>query len=280
MKNRYNIFSKLTGQILLCLLAVFFIVPIYWLIVSAFKTPEQLGMYPPEWWPSPWTIRSFKKGLSSGLFLNFFKNTTIITFLCIVGSVASSSLVAYGFARIRSSHKKIWFSILLSTMMIPSTVTLIPVFAIYSNIGWVDTYLPLVVPAFLGGGAFNIFLLRQFFNSIPKELGEAATLDGCTSFGVFRRVYLPNTKPALIVVSIFMFVNTWNDYFSPMIFLTNPKNFTLSIGIVAYRSQYGGTSDYGPLMAMALLSVLPVLVIYLFFQRYFIQGIVTTGIKG
>lgn len=266
--------------LVMALCSVMFLLPFVWMTLTAFKTAPQTAAYPIEWIPSPWTLRAFREGLATGGFDRYFRNTAFITFLCILGTLSSGSLVAFGFARLNARGKRFLFSIVLATMMIPGTVTLIPMFVLYSKLKWVDTYLPLILPSFLGGGAFNIFLLRQFFASIPGELGESAMLDGCSWFRIYARIYLPNTKPALLVVTMFTFVGTWNDYFSPMIYLVNPRKFTISIGLAAFKSQYGGAMDVGPMMAMSLLALLPVLTLYLLCQKYFVEGVVTSGMKG
>lgn len=267
-------------EILLIAISFFFILPFVWVTRTAFMEPTQASRYPIEWIPNPVTLENFAKGLDAADFVRFFKNTVLVTGLSIIGTVTSSALVAFGFARLWAPGKKALFMLLLSTMMIPSTVTLIPMFVLYSKIHWVDTYLPLVLPCFLGGGAFNIFLLRQFFVGIPRDLSESAMIDGCGWGRIFGQIYLPNAKPSLLVVIMFTFVNTWNDYFGPMIYLTNPRKYTVALGLTLFKDQYGGTMNMGPLMAMTFLTILPVLALYLFCQKYFVQGVVTSGIKG
>ena len=169
---------------------------------------------------------------------------------------------------------------MLSTMMIPSMITLIPTYSIYAKLGLTDSAIPLILPLFFGGSAYSIFLLRQFFMTMPSSLGEAAFLDGCSWFGVFTHIYLPNAKPALLVVTMFAFVNTWNDFFNPMIYLSSPEKYTIAIGLAAFKKMYGGTMDLGPLMAMSLLCVAPIIILYLICQKYFVEGIATSGIKG
>ncbi|MGN0803338.1 MAG: carbohydrate ABC transporter permease [Candidatus Faecivicinus sp.] len=285
MKNgRYYKLRRITStclwELLLILISFFFILPFVWVTRTAFMKPTQASLYPIQWIPRPVTLENFVKGLDAANFAQFFKNTVLITGLSIIGTVISSSMVAFGFARLQAPGKKALFMLLLSTMMIPGTVTLIPMFVLYSRLHWVDTYIPLVLPCYLGGGAFNIFLLRQFFAAIPKDLSESAMIDGCSWPGIFARIYLPNAKPSLLVVMMFTFANTWNDYFGPMIYLTNPKKYTVALGLTLFKDQYGGTMNMGPLMAMTFLTILPVLALYLFCQKYFVQGVVTSGIKG
>ncbi len=272
--------STVGWELVLALCSILFLLPFVWMIKTAFMEAEQISAYPPEWIPNPWTLRAFYEGLASADFVQYMLNTCLVTALSIVGSVVSSSMVAFGFARLSGPGKRFLFTMLLATMMIPGTVTLIPMFVLYSNLKWVDTYLPLVLPAFLGGGAFNIFLLRQFFATVPKELAESAMIDGCSWPRIFWSIYLPNAKPSLLVVTMFTFVAAWNDFLGPIIYLVNPKKFTLAVGLNIFKSQYGGAMDLGPLMAMSVLTVLPVLALYLSCQKYFVQGIVTSGVKG
>ena len=270
-----------TALYLVFLLAVSFsfLLPLIYMVTTAFKEATQVAAYPPEWIPNPWSLRSFQEVWKTGLYVNFAKNTILITAVNVIGVLCSCTLVAFGFATLNAKGKPILFGMLLSTMMIPGTVTLIPMFQLYARIGWVDTYFPLTITAFMGGGAFNIFLLRQFFASIPKSLTESARLDGCGWLKVCFRIFVPNAKPALLVITIFSFVSCWNDYFGPLIYLTSPAKFTLAIGINLFKNQYGGAMDAGPMMAMATLSVLPVLILYITCQKYFVQGVVTTGMK-
>lgn len=284
IKERNLSFSKMLDNavwyIVLGLIGLLFALPFIWMFSTSFKTATQTVAYPPEFIPNPWTLRSFYEGFEGGPFVTYFKNSFAITFLCIFGTLFSGSVVGFGFARLNAPGKNFWFILLLGTMMIPGTVTLIPVYVLYSKIGWINTIYPLVVPSFLGASAFNIFLLRQFFSSIPKELEESAAMDGCSIFKTFYLIFIPNAKPALLVVTIFTFVGTWNDFFGPMIFLIDGDKYTLAIGLNFFKSQYGGAMDMGPIMAMSLLSVAPIILLFLFAQKYFIQGITTTGLKG
>ncbi len=266
-------------MILLLAASFSFLLPLIYMVTTAFKLPTQVAAYPPRWIPDPWSLRSFREVWATGLYLGFAKNTVFITAVNVAGILFTCTMVAFGFSTLNARSKPLLFGLLLSTMMIPGTVTLIPMFQLYARIGWVDTYFPLTITAFMGGGAFNIFLLRQFFASIPKSLTESARLDGCGWLRVCFRIFAPNAKPALLVITIFSFVNCWNDYFGPLIYLTTPAKYTLAIGINLFKNQYGGAMDAGPMMAMATLSVLPVLILYLFCQKYFVQGVVTSGMK-
>lgn len=282
-RNNYRIrkaSSTVFFELILIVLGFFFLMPFIFMLRTAFMSARQAAKVPLQWIPDPFTVENIISGIQKVPFWTFLKNSVVLTSLCIVGTVVSSSLVAFGFARLKAPGKKFFFALLLSTMMIPGTVTLIPTFAMYSKLGWIDTLLPLVLPCFFGGGAFYIFLLRQFFASIPGELAESAMIDGSGWIRIFFQIYLPNAKPALLVVTIMTFVNIWNDYFGPMIYLTNPKNYTLALGMTMFKNQYGGALNMGPMMAVAFLAVLPLLITYIVFQKYFVQGVVTSGIKG
>jgi multiple sugar transport system permease protein len=202
----------------------------------------------------------------------------VICILAVAGTVISNAIVAYAFARLRWPGRDVAFAITLATMMVPFPVLMVPLFDLFRDFGWVGTFNPLWVPAWFGA-AFNIFLLRQFFRTIPFELSEAAKLDGCSEWGIFCQVVLPLSKPALIVVALFSFMATWNDFLGPLIYLTHQHTFTLSLGLQFYQSQHGGT-QWHLLMAASAMVVAPVIVLFFFAQRYFIRGISMTGIKG
>jgi ABC-type glycerol-3-phosphate transport system permease component len=257
------------------------ILPFLWLITSSLKTELAVFRYPPQWIPIPpqflnyieaWTFRPF------GLYL---RNTVFIVLLNEIAVVGSASLCAYGFARIDFPGRGFWFAIVLSTMMLPGVVLLIPTFVIFSRIGWVNTYLPLTVPAFFGGGAFNIFLLRQFFRSLPPELADAARIDGCSEFGIYWRIMLPLAKPALATVAVFTFIAAWNDYMGPLLYLSkDPNKYTVALGLAMFRTAFLGRTRWDLLMAASTIMIVPIVVVFFLAQRYFIQGIVTTGLKG
>lgn len=278
--RRKNLIETVVIDGVLTLLAVLFILPLIWMLSLSLKSPQQLAQFPPKLLSWPVTVRSYSEALTGGNFFLYLKNSAFVTLLTTLGTVASSSIVAFGFACMKSRLKSIWFTLMISTMMIPSTITLIPMYSMYAKLGFVDTYVPLILPFYFGASAYSIFLLRQFFLAMPGELREAAYLDGCSKMGVFVRIYLPNAKPALMVTTMFSFVNTWNDFFNPMIYLSSPTKFTIPIGLQAFKKMYGGATDLGPLMAMSLLCVLPVLILYLTCQRHFVEGIALSGIKG
>jgi len=221
--------------------------------------------------------KNYTKGLVFIPFFQQLKNTLIIAILSVIGTILSCSLVAYGLAKIEWKGKNTLFLILLSTMMLPGQVTMIPVFAIMVKLGWVDTFMPLVVPAFLGS-PFFIFLLRQFFLGIPKELSEAAKLDGCNEWDIYRRVIMPLSKPALATVGLFSFMGAWNDFMGPLIYLVDESKYTVSLGLAMFTGQYG--NEYGMLMAVSTVVTIPIIIIFFFTQRTFIQGMTMSGIKG
>jgi len=190
----------------------------------------------------------------------------------------SSSFCAYGFARIRFPGREFWFGLVLATMMVPYVVMLVPQFVIFSRLKWIDTFLPLTVPYFFGGGAFNIFLLRQFFRSIPEDLADAARIDGCSEYAIYARIMMPLAKPALTTVAIFTFLGTWNDFMGPLLYINSPERFTLAIGLASFRSVMLNRWDL--LMAASTAVTVPVIIVFFLAQRYFVQGVVLTGLKG
>jgi multiple sugar transport system permease protein len=224
----------------------------------------------------PWTQKG-QRG-KTVTFLTYLSNTLLVALLSVIGTVSSSSLVAYGLSRIQWHGRKALFNLTLATMMVPFPVLMVPLYGVFRSLGWIGTLLPLWVPAFFGG-AFNIFLLRQFFLTIPSELSDAARIDGCSEFAIFWRVVLPLSRPALSVVALFTFLNAWNEFLAPLIFLTEPETFTMALGLQQYQSQFGG-SEWHLLMAASALLVLPIIALFFFAQKTFIQGISTTGMGG
>ncbi|MCX7847083.1 MAG: carbohydrate ABC transporter permease [bacterium] len=222
--------------------------------------------------------RNFAAAVAAIPFGRYTLNTLILCFLTVLGTTLSNSLVAYGFARIEWPGRDLYFAVTLATMMVPFPVTMISLYALFKWLGWVGTWLPLWVPTFFGS-AFNIFLLRQFYLSIPKDLTEAARIDGCSEFQIYWRIILPLSRPALAVVALFQFMGTWNDFLGPLLYLNDQNKFTLSLGLQFFQSQSGGT-EWHLLMAASTLMLLPILVLFFFTQKTFIQGIVTTGLKG
>lgn len=277
-KRTRTILFKFILYIICSVGSILFLLPFVWMVVTSLKDSPAVFSFPPKWIPKPIYWRNYKTAWTLLPFTRFLINTCIITFTCIIGQTLSASLVAYGFARIPFKGNRVLFIILLSTLMLPAQVTMIPTFLIFKALHWIDTFKPLTVPAFFGGGAFFIFLLRQFFLTIPRELDEAATIDGCNRFHIFYKIILPLSKPALATVVVFSFIGHWNDFMGPLIYLNSEQNYTLSVGLNLFQGYY--TTAYNLLMAASLIVLLPVLVIFFFAQRYFIEGITLTGIKG
>lgn len=274
----------LVHAILLGLSAVF-LFPLLWMVSTSLKPIQDTMKVPPQLLPSHFlwinywkaiTYQSDKLGYIP--FLVYTRNTLYLAVLGVTGTVISNALIAYGFARLRWKGRDVLFAVTLATMMVPFPVTMVAVFALFKHLGWIGSFRPLWVPAFFGS-AFNIFLLRQFFRTIPEELADAARVDGCSEFGIFWRIILPLSKPALAVVALFHFLYTWNDFLGPLIYLTDQKSFTLALGLQFYQSQHGGT-EWNMLMAACTIVVTPVIILFFFTQRTFVQGINLTGLKG
>lgn len=257
--------------------AFFFMIPFIWMLSSSLKELPQIFVYPPKWIPNPLRWDNYARALVKMNFPLALKNTLIITVLTVTGQLLSSALVAYGFARLKFPGRALLFMLVISTMMLPSQVTMIPVFIIFRTLGWVDTLKPLIIPSFLGANAFAIFLLRQFFLTIPKDLEDAARIDGCGTFRIFWQIILPLAKPAMVTVGIFAFMGSWNDFFGPLIYLNSESMRTLAIALQSFQGQF--TAEWNLLMAASVVVLLPVLVIFFTFQQYFVQGIVLTGLK-
>ncbi len=254
------------------------ILPFLWVISTSLKGNDQIFAIPPEFIPDTFHWESYAQVFERMPFLTYFLNSTFITIIAIIGTVFSSSLVAYAFACLKWPGRDYVFVLVLATMMLPMQVTMIPIFVLFKDIGWLNTFKPLTVPAFLGGGAFNIFLLRQFFLSIPQSLFDAARIDGCSEFRIYYQIALPLAKPALATVAILTFLFTWNDFLGPLIYLSDQLKGTLALGLAMFTGQH--QSEWGLLMAASVLMMLPVIIVFFFFQKYFIQAFATSGIKG
>lgn len=257
--------------------SLFFLMPFFWLVSSSLKTTEEIFIYPPIWIPSEFHWENYSNAVSYIPFLRYTWNTLLICVLSVAGNVFSASLVAYGFSRIQWKGRDFFFYLMLGTLVLPPQVTMIPVFIIFRTLRAIDTYVPLVLPSFFGA-PFFIFLLRQFFRGIPESLSEAARIDGCSEFGIFAKVILPLSIPALVTVAIFTFIGTWVDFMNPLIYLQSPEKFTLSLGLQQFQSTHA--LEWGMLMAASTLMMLPIVALFFVAQRAFIQGIVTSGLKG
>jgi len=263
-------------------LGAMFMLPFFWTLSSAFKPANELYFFPPTWFPQTWQPWNFITIWQVVPFANWTFNSILVAVINVVASVGSSAAVAYGFSRYRFRGREFWFLVLLATMMIPGYITIIPSFLMFKNVGWIDTLYPLTVPAFFGGGAFNVFLLRQFFMTIPLDFDEAAYVDGANSFTIFWKLILPLSKPALSTVAIFSFLGSWNDFLGPLIYLNTKEKFTLPLGLTWFRvvpMESGEPRDH-LLMAASVTVTLPAVILFFAAQRYFIAGIVMSGLKG
>ncbi|MCY4079544.1 MAG: carbohydrate ABC transporter permease [Caldilineaceae bacterium] len=279
-----RLFARITGRIALyatvLALTVAFALPFFWLLTSSLKTGRQAFAVPPVWFPNPVVLGNYPAALTSGPFLQYTLNTLEITAPRMVGSVFVSALVAYGFARIDWDGRDFVFFLCLSTMMIPFAVTMIPLYIVFFKLGWVGSYLPLQVP-WLFGTPFHIFLLRQFFMTIPRELDDAARVDGAGELRIFWGIVMPLSKPALAVVGLFTFLAAWSDYLGPLIYIQDTSQYTLSLGLWYMGSMMWGSLDrYAMSLAASTAVTIPVVVVFFLAQRTFIEGVSITGLKG
>lgn len=279
-----RILKTAIAHIALITLGVTFVMPLLWMVLTALKPIEETMTTPPKWIPSHLMWGNFPKAIAYGSeelgyipFLVYARNTLLVTILAVTGAVVSNSIVAYSFARLNWKGRDLFFGVTLATMMVPFPVTMVPTFALFRWLGWVGTFRPLWVPAFFAS-AFSIFLLRQFYKTIPMELSEAAKIDGANEWKIFMDVIVPLSRPALVVVALFSFMGAWNDFLGPLIYLVDQNTFTLSLGLQAYQTQHGGTL-WNLLMAASVVVILPVLIVFFFAQKVFIQGIATSGLK-
>ncbi|MEK5211757.1 MULTISPECIES: carbohydrate ABC transporter permease [Bacillus] len=271
-----KLFERILTYGLLVSLSIVFIFPFLWLVGTSLKPENEAISFPPSLLPKVWDFANYKDVFTIVDFGQYYLNSIIVTVATVIGTVLSSTLVAYGFARIKGKGRDVWFILLLATMMLPPQVTMIPVYMIFAKLGWTNTFLPLIVPAFFGN-AYFIFLLRQFFKTIPKELEESAYLDGCSTLGIFWRIVLPLSTPAVITVALLSFMWTWNDFLGPLIYLNDDSKFTLALGILQFKGAL--LIEWGPMMAASVLIILPLIIMFFVGQKYFIEGIATTGGK-
>jgi multiple sugar transport system permease protein len=276
-------------HVLLIFLAMLFLVPFYWMIISSLKTKEIVFSNPIEWLPRRWMWENYPTAINyPGFpFLRFLWNSTFYAVAVTLGTVISCSMVGYAFARLRFPGRNLLFYVTIATLMIPWVVTFIPTFILFKavdtvtsslfNVKMLGTYWPLIIPAF-GGNAFYIFMMRQFFMGLPKELSDAARVDGAGEFRIFAQIMMPLVKPAVMVMAVFTFLATWHDFFGPLIYLSSNAQYPLSLGLYAFRAQR--TTEWSLMMAAATVSTVPLIVIFFFTQRYFLEGIKLTGIKG
>ncbi len=269
---------SLARHVLLLAVSVVFLVPFYWMLASALKDNAQI-FDPDRWWPDPVHWYNFRTAIDFPGFpyLRLLWNSIYYSGAVTIGTVLSCAAVGYGFARLRFPGRDVLFGITLATLMIPPIVTFIPTYILFAEVGLTGSYAPLIIPRFLGD-AFYIFMLRQFFKGIPNDLSDAARMDGAGEFRIFWEIMLPLVRPALIVVAVFSLLYTWHDFFGPLIYLQDPLEYPLSLGLYAFRSQR--TMEWALIMTGATLTVLPLVVVFLFTQRYFIRGVAMSGLKG
>jgi multiple sugar transport system permease protein len=278
VKTRKRLLSIL-AHVLLVGASILMLYPLLWMLSSSLR-PENEIFTSTSLWPSAISLDSYFRGWN-GLRLSFgtfFINSFTIAILAIVGNLATCSLAAFAFARLDFWGRPFWFAMMLATLMLPYQVTLIPQYVLFHNLGWVNTFLPLVVPKFLAADGFFIFLMVQFFRGIPKELDEAAMMDGCSPWRIYWKILLPLSTPVLATAAIFTFIWTWDDFFGPLIYLSDIRTYTVMLGLRTFVDS-SAQSDWGGLFAMSILSLLPIFLFFLFFQRLLIEGIATTGMK-
>ncbi len=264
------------SRIILIVAAILYVTPIYWMVTTAVKGPTELAVYPPTLLPQQWHWENFSKAINFIPFGRYLVNTLVITLFSMVGAVISNLIVAYGFSRIQWRGRDLIFGLVVATIFVPFPVTVIPLFVTFAKLGWINTFLPLIVPTFFGN-PFYIFLLRQFLMQIPFEISESAKVDGASEWQILWYLILPLARPAIAVVAIFAAIAAWNDFFGPLIYLQDESKYTLSIGLQMFRSTH--QVEWSLLMAASTLVVLPVIIIFLLFQRSFIEGITLGSIK-
>jgi ABC-type glycerol-3-phosphate transport system permease component len=277
-KRRGELLTLVSATLLVMLFAAIILLPVAWMLSTALKTRIEVAQFPPRWIPADPQWQNFPDALTFLPFNLYFRNTAIITAIVLVGDVLMNSIFGYAFARLRAPGKELLFVLIISTMMVPYQVLMVPQYVLFHRLGWVDTIRPLTIPAWFGS-AFLIFLLRQFYRGIPTELDDASRIDGCGYISTWWRIMVPLSKPALAAAAIFSFTYNWNDFTAPLIYLNSPDKMTVAVGLASFRHRYGAT-PWNLLMAASLVAVLPCVLLFFVAQRYFIQGIVVTGVKG
>ena len=277
MIGSHSCVRRIALTLLLWAVALLFLIPLLWMISSSLKPNYQIFEVPPRWIPRPPRWQNYVEALTVLPFSTYILNTALISAITIIGHLLSCTLIAYAFARLRARGRDLIFIVMLATMMLPYPVTMVPLYVLFQRLGWINTILPLTVPAFLGS-AFYIFLLRQFFLGIPRDFEDAARMDGANLLQILWRIMLPLALPAMATVAIFTFQASWNDFLAPLIYLQKPELYTVTLGLQFFRSTY--TTNWAYLMAASLVTVLPVVVVFFVAQRYFIEGITLSGVKS
>ena len=277
-----KVVSHALTHLFIITLGLAMIYPVVWMIVSSFK-PNNMIFSDPGLIPKVVTIGNYIsgwKGYAGTSFGTFFANSLFMCAMAVVGNVITCTMAAYAFGRLKFAGKNFWFAVMMITLMLPAHVTTVPRYILFNTFGWVGSYLPIIVPKFLATDAFFVFLLVQFIRSLPKELDEAATIDGCSKWGVFLRIILPLASPALVTVALFTFLWTWDDFFNQLLYLTNPQIFSVARALRTFVGDAGSVSNWGGALAMGTLSMILPFILFFALQKYFVQGIATTGIKG
>jgi multiple sugar transport system permease protein len=277
MTRKSTALLSILVYVLLIIGACAFVIPFAWMISSSLKPEHLIFRTPIKWLPRPAVWRNYYEAFTLVPFALYYKNTAIITLLGVIGELIASALAGYGFSRLKFWGRNALFLVIMGTMMLPAQVTLIPLFIIFRRFGWLNTLLPLIVPQMFGS-PFNIFLMRQYFLTIPTELEDAALIDGAGALRTFYAIFLPLVKPALVTIAIFTFMANWNDFFGPLIYLNNARKFTISLGLMAFQVEQG--TIWSLLMAASVTSIIPCLLIFACFQKYFVEGMALTGLKG
>ena len=271
--------SKFLSYFLVILVALIVILPFLWMIVSAFKSQRELFAYPPSFFPKNWKVENFVEAATRGSisFFRMFLNTMMIAVPTTVFNIIFSSMAGYAFARLRFPFRNAIFKIFIASMMVPYAITLIPRFLLFKDLGFYDTYVPLIVPVMFGT-AFSIFLTRQFFMTLPKELEEAAIVDGCSHFRIWAQIFMPLTKPIIATLAVFQFQSSYNDFLGPVIYISSDVKFTVQMGLNSFRNSF--STRYDLIMAGSIMALIPVVILFICCQKYIVRGIVMGGVKG
>ena len=276
-KRILDAIKSVSSHVVLIIGGFFFVVPLLFMLSTSLKATRQIAKFPPELIPNPFIWGNYPDVFIYAPFFKYLLNTLFIIIPTVFGAAVVSALAAYAFARMKAPGKNIIFMVLLATMMLPGVVTMIPTYILFAKLGWIGSFKPLIVPA-LFGNAFFIFLMRQFFTTIPKELEDAALIDGCNRWTIFWSIILPLAKPIMATVTIFSFMNGWNEYFGPLIYLAEKSQYTLALGLQVFVGQHA--TEWGMMMAASTMMVAPVIILFFFTQKQFVQGITLTGLKG
>ena len=271
--------SKFLSYFLVILVALIVILPFLWMIVSAFKSQRELFAYPPSFFPKNWKVENFVEAATRGSisFFRMFLNTMMIAVPTTVFNIIFSSMAGYAFARLRFPFRNAIFMVFIASMMVPYAITLIPRFLLFKDLGFYDTYIPLIVPVMFGT-AFSIFLTRQFFMTLPKELEEAAIVDGCSHFRIWAQIFMPLTKPIIATLAVFQFQSSYNDFLGPVIYISSDVKFTVQMGLNSFRNSF--STRYDLIMAGSIMALIPVVILFICCQKYIVRGIVMGGVKG